>query len=383
MHILIIPSAYPTEDAPLRSTFFREQAVALVKKGHKVGVVYSETRRLTSINIKMIKKNHFNITIENDDGVNTLRLHGWNILMMRNKLGINLWINQSLYLFKRYIEMYGKPDLIHVHMGLYGGMVGKIIKEKYNIPYVITEHSSVVMNGFMNNYQKYIIEESYRNADALISVGKKLRDSMRMYTHNNINIIPNIVNTDKFKYDDSKKNNEFTFISVCNLKKDKNIELLLKAYSNVFNNKSNTKLIIIGDGEEKERLLKLSNELNINDNVEFVGAVLREQLHKYLESSSVFVLPSKYETFGVAYIEAMSCGLPIITTKCGGPEDFYNEYLGYMIEEANVKCLEEAMLKMITNYGQFNRSNISRYIKESFSEEVIVHRLNEVYKKIL
>ncbi|NLM05002.1 MAG: glycosyltransferase family 4 protein, partial [Clostridiales bacterium] len=114
MHVLIIPSAYPTEDAPLRGTFFKEQALALKEGNLKVGVIYSETRRVTGINANTLKKFHFQVNDSLENGVRTVRLQGWNILMMRNSLGINLWVKQTLKLFKLYIKKYGLPDLIHV-----------------------------------------------------------------------------------------------------------------------------------------------------------------------------------------------------------------------------------------------------------------------------
>ena len=84
MHILIIPSAYPTEDAALRGTFFKEQAIALKENNLKVGVIYSETRRITGININTLKKFHFQVKDSIEEGIRTIRLQGWNILMMRS-----------------------------------------------------------------------------------------------------------------------------------------------------------------------------------------------------------------------------------------------------------------------------------------------------------
>ena len=383
MHILIIPSGYPTEDAPLRSTFFKEQALALREDGNNVGVIYSETRRITGINLRTLKKNHFQIKEYVEDGINTIRLHGWNILMMRNSLGINLWIKQSLGLFKRYMKKHGKPDVIHVHCGLYGGLVGKLIKEQYNIPYVITEHSSSVMNHLIDGYHKKILKEAYDNADKLISVGGKLKEEMKVYTDKKIVVIANIVDTSIFKYEKDKKDAKFKFVSVCMLKADKNIELLIRAFASKFANKDDVELMIIGDGPEKARLEVLAEELKVKKQVEFVGAVERTKLPNLLQKAEAFVLPSNYETFGVAYIEALACGLPIITTKCGGPEDFYEESLGYIVPTGDLEGLSKAMNDMTINYGSFKSEDISKYIKEKFSNKVIVKKIKEVFYEVI
>lgn len=383
MHILIIPSGYPTEDAPLRSTFFKEQTVALSEAGNKVGVIYSETRRISRINFNSFKKNHFQIKEYIEDGVNTIRLHGWNILMMRNSLGINLWIKQSLGLFERYIKKHGKPNIIHIHCGLYGGSVGKLIKDKYNIPYVITEHSSLVMNHKLDDYHKKLLRESYDSSDKLISVGGKLKEAMKVYTNKEIVVIPNIVDTSVFRCEPNKREDRFKFVSVSMLKRDKNIEILLRAFESAFKDNKEVALMVIGDGPERFNLELLAENLGIKEQVEFLGLVERRDLPQYLQRASAFVLPSNYETFGVAYIEALACGLPIITTRCGGPEDFYEEKLGYIIPVGDLQALSKVMSHMVSNYYKFKNDDISKYIKEKFSKKVIVEKIKKVYTEVL
>ena len=304
MHILILPSGYPTKDEPLRSIFFKEQAIALKERGHKVGVIYSETRRITNINYNNFKENHFQVTYNNEDNVNTIRLHGWNILMMRNFLGVNLWVKQTVSLYKKYVKQYGKPDIIHVHCGLYGGLAAKIIKDKYNIPYVVTEHSSLILNDLLNNYNKNVLKEAYNNAGKLISVGEKLKEAMKAYTNNEITVIPNIVNTDGFKVNKDKKYNKFKFLTVANLKKNKRVDLVIDAFKIIKEKYNNIELYIGGDGEEKSNLQEMINKYNLNNNIILLGAISRNDLPKVMSDSDCFVLPSMYETFGVVYIEA-------------------------------------------------------------------------------
>lgn len=382
MHILILPSGYPTKEEPLRSIFFKEQALALKDGGHKVGVIYSETRRITNINYKNLKRNHFQITFNDEEGVNTVRLHGWNILMMRNFLGVNLWVKQTLSLYEKYVKIYGKPDIIHVHCGLYGGLAAKVIKDKYSIPYVITEHSSTILNNSLNDYNKQVLTVAYNSANKLISVGEKLKSSMKNYTNNDIVVIPNIVNTDGFKVDKEHKREKFRFVTVAYLKKNKRIDLVIEAFNKIKEKYKNIELYIGGDGPEKINIQQMIDKYNLKDDVHLLGEVLREDLPAVMGNSDYFVLPSMYETFGVVYIEALACGVPIIATKCGGPEDFFNENLGYMINVEKLNELYDAMEKIINNNSKFNSNEISEYIKNRFSRKVIVKELEEVYNLI-
>jgi len=384
MHVLIIPSAYPTEDAPLRGIFFKEQAIELKESDLQVGVIYSETRRITGINVNTLKKFHFQIKDSIEDGVRTVRLQGWNILAMRNSLGINLWVRQTLRLFRLYIKKYGLPDIIHVHIGLYGGIAAKKIKEIYNIPYVITEHSSNVLNGTLNEYHKNLLKEAYYSADYLISVGEKLKSKMMNYTCNEICVIPNIVNTDSFIINRNKEEkNKFRFVSVSFLNENKNVDLTIKAFCKAFKGKGEFELFIAGDGASREKLENLVKKLNLEKQVKFVGSISRKDLPRFYNEGDCFVLPSKYETFGVVYIEALSCGLPIITTKCGGPEDFFKDDLGYIIEVGDEEALCKSMKDVVLNKENFNREAMSKYIKNKFSRLVITKEIRSIYNKVL
>lgn len=383
MHILMIPSAYPTEDAPIRGVFFKEQAIAINScKDIEVGVIYNETRRISNNFLKDIKKFHFQKEKVCEDKINTVRLKGWNILTMRNSLGVNLWINQSISLFKDYIKDYGEPDLIHIQCGLYGGMVGKKIKELYGIPYIITEHASVILNNRLSEYQKSFIKDVYNNADLLISISEKLKSSMERYTDRKIVVIPNMIDSAVFKYKKTSKE-IFRFITVCNLKKDKNVESVIRAFSKKFKHKELVELIIIGDGPEKKNLEDTIKELGLCKKVKLLGAKSREELPNYYNSSDAFILASDYETFGVVYIEALASGLPIIATKCGGPEEFFEDNFGYIINKGNQNELELAMKQIYNNIHLFNSKDISLSILDKFDNKVISNKIIQEYIQVL
>lgn len=383
MHVLIIPSAYPTEEFPLSSIFYKEQALAIKEQGHKVGVIFSETRRVSKISYNMLTKNHFQIDKYDEDGLITYRLHGWNIFTMRGYAGINLWVKQSLKLFEKYISSEGVPDIIHVHSALYGGLAALQIKNKYNIPFVITEHSSGVLQGELREHDIPMLKNVYNNADYIISVGEKLKKSIGIYSNRKVEVIPNIVDIDRFSIKRSKEDDNFTFISISHLKENKNIDLTLKALKEVIKVYDNIRLIVVGDGPEKENLKKISRELMIDSKIDFIGAISRESLNEIINKADAFVLPSKYETFGIAYIEALACGLPIITSKCGGPEDFFNENIGLMISKCNVDELSNAMINIIENFNKFNSNYLREYVKKRFSKEVIANRVLDVYYHVL
>lgn len=114
-----------------------------------------------------------------------------------------------------------------------------------------------------------------------------------------------------------------------------------------------------------------------------MGMCSREVIKEKLKSSDCFVLASRSETFGVAYIEALASGVPVIATKCGGPEVFINEENGCMIPVDDFDALVSAMKYMYKNNIRFDREKISAEIKLKFSPECVSKKLLEVYKEVI
>ncbi|MDI9216972.1 glycosyltransferase family 4 protein [Clostridium tertium] len=181
----------------------------------------------------------------------------------------------------------------------------------------------------------------------------------------------------------SIKEKKFRFVTVAYLKKNKRIDLVIEGFNKLKEKYNDIELYIGGDGPERTNIQQLIDKYNLNEDVHLLGEVLREDLPAIMGNSDCFVLPSMYETFGVVYIEALACGVPIIATKCGGPEDFFNENLGYMINVGKLNELYDAMEKIINNNSKFNGNEISEYIKNRFSRKVIVKELENVYNLIV
>ena len=102
-----------------------------------------------------------------------------------------------------------------------------------------------------------------------------------------------------------------------------------------------------------------------------------------MSESDCFVLASRRETFGVAYIEAMAMGLPVIATKCGGPEDFVTNENGILVPVDDIDKLKEALIKMHQNIDLYDREKISSSTRESFAPSTIAKHLIEVYKNVI
>ncbi|WP_104484432.1 glycosyltransferase [Acinetobacter indicus] len=381
IHILIIPSWYPLFKGDVGGSFFREQAIALKKSGCTVGVIYPQVRSLK--NIKSILKKPYGLTIESDEGVDTLRWYTANYFPKIKSYNKNYWINIALKLFEIYIEKYGKPDIIHVHSMLYAGFVAQAIQEKYGIPYVITEHSSAFARNVIADEVLDSLKPVVKNAQKCIAVSQKFSEYLELKFSQIVwHYIPNLVNDEFFIPAEIKQNEnskKIRIISICHLNKNKNTELLIKAFAKLLIQQPNVELAIGGDGEERSALEKLVNILNIEHAVQFLGSLTRTEVKNEIQKSSLFVISSLYETFGVVAIEALALGKPVVSTRCGGPESIICSDVGVLVENNSISDLANGMLYVATHLDEYDANVLRKYCLENFSEKAVVSKLTKIY----
>lgn len=374
MYTLFITRGYPTEKYKTHGIFEFDQAKELVKQGYKV--VYA------AIDLRSIRRwRKWGIQKEFINGVQIYAINiplgrvPKNILRTFGFLGLRL-------LYKKITKEQGIPDILHAHFTGFAYLASRL-KDITGIPLVITEHSSQINKEKINENLFKIASITYNKADNLIVVSPSL--GKMIYKNFNINplYIPNIVDLEVFKYEDKEESEFFNFVSTGNLIKTKRMDLTIQAFYKAFKNNPKVTLTIFGQGPEKIKLEDLINKYNLNSQVKLMGLCSRENIAEQLKQSDCFVLASQSETFGVAYTEALAIGVPVIATKCGGPEAFVNDKNGLLIEVNNINQLVKAMIYMYNNIDQYDRKSISAEIKNKFSPGVIVNKIINIYKECL
>ena len=266
------------------------------------------------------------------------------------------------------------PDIIHQHFGFELAAMA----EREGVPFIFTEHSSH-HNRTLSPKQAERLKKEYGRCSAVLAVSRALAKNMRANTGVEAAIVPNIVDTARFA---PKKivHERFTFVSAGNLIPVKNMAGLLRAFAALH---GEPRLIIFGDGPESGALRTLCAELGLYSRVSFRGHCPREELAEAYAAADCFVLASRSETFGVAYIEAMAAGLPVIATRCGGPEDFVTEENGILIPVDDESALIDAMERMMLRREDYDSAAISADIRRKFAPETIAARLTELYEGVL
>lgn len=381
MKILVLPSWYP----PYGGDFFQAQAEGLLEQQQDVQVlsiervsprnVFSWLKALICIffaNYKIRQDKRLSVIVSQIPGLPKFdRLYGF------------LFSYKSYKVFKKFSKKNNyTPDVIHAHSLIWAGFAAFKIKSKFNIPYVVTEHRGRFSNNqFVSSAEKKemsLLEVALaaQHASKILCVSSVLIPFIKSIApSSNIETLPNLVNTERFKVKTMSSKKGTVFICVASLIPLKNQEILIRAFHEIA--QSDDSLYIVGDGVLKEKLKLLCKQLGLCKQVFFTGHASPEQVAIYLEKSDVFVLPSKYEAFGVVYIEAMSAGLPVIASKGTGAVDFIHSGNGRLVEPSNIKDLAEKMLFFKENKAKFNADSISLNVQKNYKTNVIIKRLIE------
>jgi len=380
MHILIIPSEhFVTQTQPLGSIFQYHQAKALNNAGHQIGVLsigyitpryliskytYKKEEKIGSINIKRYYKQLY-----------------FPHRYMPFKILKSNYIKMADKLYCEYIKEFGTPHIIHAHNFLYAGVIAEFLKDKYGMKYIITEHSSSFVRNKLSNEKIKSIENIAKNASNITAVSLSFNKILKEYTKTNIDLLSNIVDDFFFqKKFQNKISDDFIFLHIASLDKNKNQELLIRSFEKIAKLNDNIYLNIAGDGCMRNFLETLVKKLDIEKQVNFLGRISQQRVREEMMKSDCFVLSSNFETFGVVLIEALACGLPLIATRCGGPEDIVNEKNGILINVGNQLQLEDAMISMYKNIHNYDKEKLRDDTQEKFGEMSFIKNAMKYYE---
>ena len=177
MHILLIPSWYATAENPVHGSFFREQAHALARSGHRVGVIAPNLRSVRELPAGIAGASR-GVVVADDDGVVTYRLEGAQLLPGLKPANDRAWVSAGRKLFARYVAEQGLPDVLHAHATFMAGIIGAELKRESGIPLVVTEHSTVFERRPIPLFQVDEARAALSESDARLVVSPQLGASM-------------------------------------------------------------------------------------------------------------------------------------------------------------------------------------------------------------
>lgn len=229
------------------------------------------------------------------------------------------------------------------------------------------------------------MRRTLRHAAAVVTVSQRLQDALARYASGReIGVTTNFVHTGFFALPPKPRlAKPFRFLAVGNLKPIKAFDLLVRAFADAFCGSPEVFLEVGGDGEERFRLESLVAELGLSDRVRFLGPLSREGVREAMWRANAFVLSSHAETFGVVLIEAMATGLPVIATRCGGPEDIVSPAIGRLVEPGNVTALAAVLRIAVIERDRFSAKKLRQYVIDRYGEKPFVERLLGLYDRVV
>jgi len=380
MHILFIfAQTYPTEDNRSMNMFIHDQVLAFLGKGHKVGVLvpnYPHPSRIFNGKFKF-KEAISNYII---DGVPVFNFLFLPIPFIHNST-TELIISHC---FTQYSKLYGVPDLIHAQFLWYGGIIANLLEKATNIPFVVTCHSSEFLKEKISRYKYSESIKVLKNAKRIIAVSHFLGERIsKLFKLNDVTIIPNTIDNDRFPACQSHLDikNHFVVTSIGNLLINKGFNNLLVAFQSIDND--HMILNIVGQGPQRTELEKLAKELGISEKVVFHGLLTSDKLVEVLRKTNVVVSASRIETFGMTIIEALSCGIPVLATRSGGPEEIINQTNGILITENTPNQLAQGLNTIYNNYNNYEPKKIRQDCIQKYGKKTFVTQLEKVYIDVL
>ncbi|MEQ1553385.1 MAG: N-acetyl-alpha-D-glucosaminyl L-malate synthase BshA [Ferruginibacter sp.] len=287
-------------------------------------------------------------------------------------------------------------DVLHVHYAIPHAaaayMAKQILaKENIKIPVITTLHGTdITLVGKDKTYSP-VVTFSMEESDILTAVSNNLKEeTYRNFSINKpIDVIHNFVDVNRFHkkpIDAFKKliapNGERIIVHASNFRKVKRVDDVIKVFK-LIAKEIPAKLLLIGDGPERPELESATRECIFKDDIRFLGK--QEQMEDLLPIADLFLLPSEYESFGLAALEAMAAEVPVISTNAGGlPEIIINGYCGYMSNIGDVEDMAKNAIKILKDdaiYAIFKQNALAQAML--FDIENIVPQYEVLYKKLL
>ncbi len=291
-------------------------------------------------------------------------------------------------IFNQVKESAGIPDLVHVHVAMKAGIFAGIIKKKYGVPYLVTEHwSGYYKVSKPNIYQmgkgyRWFNNSVLKNAALLLPVTKNLGETInRDFVQLPYRVIPNVVDTNLFFYK-SFSPPVFRFIHPSYMNYPKNPEGILQACRQLKNLGFQFELEMIGNMDSN--LLNMADDLGLlNENVFFEKEIPYSEVAWRMQQSSALLLFSRYENLPCIVLEALCCGLPVISSRVGGLAEVINDSNGLLVEKENIAELVKAMRQIIDGYQHYNRPAIAAAASALYNYAVVGNSIANAYSDVL
>lgn len=291
---------------------------------------------------------------------------------------------------------YEDLDLLHVHYALPHATSAYLAKQimcerGVTVPIITTLHGTDITLVGRDPSYKHVVEFSIDKSDGVTAVSEYLKRETYEYfdIEQDIEVIPNFIDLDRFQKSNKshfKKaicpNDEKVVVHVSNFRKVKRVPEVITVFSKIIEAGIESKLLLVGDGPDRQKAEQQCRDLGICEHVRFLGKL--DQVEEVLSIADLFLIPSGSETFGLAALEAMSCSVPVISSNIGGlPEVNIHGETGYLCDLDDTDCMAEYGVQILSDPDLHERmSKNARKHAASFQQEEVVKQYESFYERV-
>jgi glycosyltransferase involved in cell wall biosynthesis len=375
MNILVINYEYPPIGGG-GGVLCKDISEGIARKGHRVTVVTS----------------HFG-SLRHGENVNGVDIRRVPVLMRKKQTVASIASMLSFVpmCIRKVQELWdqGRYDVINTHFAIPSGPAGHYVSRKYRIPNVLSILGGDIIDPskFLSPHNTYVLNRTVRKmlfcADRVVAESSDIESNARKYYgfDRRIDVVPLGINPNPYPpagrralglAEDSQ-----VFITIGRLVRRKNLEELLRVFRAV-RTRFPSVLLIVGEGPEKENLEKTIRKLDLDGSAKLLGRVSDERKYQYLAASDMYLSTAIHEGFGIVFLEAMECGLPIVCYDRGGQTDFLQDgKTGYLVPLGDSAGFTDRVAELARSesrraeIGAYNRNHIKGFYVDSIAEKYL------------
>jgi len=362
LRVVILTAWYPTKSNSTFGIFIKEQAAALALH-HDVTLVAILRRPSVS-------------RVEQQQGqLHTIVIHD-PLLALTNKGKLRRW-SQIAEREVKAMEATRPIDIIHLH-DMHPVSAAPSLRQCTEAPVVATIHNTDFSLGLVKHSYVGPLRAGLQSCDQVIAVGEPLRQVLvREYGASSTTVVPNMIDTERFILGTPPANTK-ELIVVASLRPVKRLRSVIKAMALLKDD--SVRLHIAGDGPLLQELTELVVQLGLEHKVRLHGAVSRADLPKLMQQCMINVCVSEVETFGIAAMEGLSAGLPLVYSR-SGLEMLVPDYAG-VCTDGSSQAIADAVMHIINNYDSYDQERLRQYVVERYGHSHVTNALTRLYLQL-
>jgi len=389
MKILFLTRWYPTSDHTYAGVFVREHAKAVRAAGHDVAVVHIP-------GVPTDGPGPWRMERETDpaltEGIPTYHVYQrpmpvGPIPFVSRGLFYLIYVWSALRAFRRLRGRGFRPDLVHAHV-FTAGVPAVVIGKLFGLPVVVTEHFTGFYDGSLGPGGARRARFAFENAARVLPVCASLQRAISAHgIRADFEVVPNAVDTGIFFTSDrtAQPGEPKRLVFVGNLEPthQKGFPTLVEALIRLRGRRTDWRLDVVGEGPARADYERLVADSDLSSSVVFHGAKGKPEVAEMMRAADAFVLPSRLENLPCVIIEAMTSGLPVVSTTVGGIPEMVSDDDGVLVPPDDPAALADALGRMLSDLGSFDRGGIAARARARYSLETVGVQLSAIYDSVL